>query len=223
MEDLQTIKFMNSSVIRLNKRYFTQTYGADFYRQFKVRVDKKLNEIVPQVPDIGDSVFKSSYLMVTFYIAWFKVLREMNASTEKANRIIWDATENCLKKIPDVFVPLAKKMYLTPMIKRAESHTVKSKENNLPAFDWKIEYIKVDENCFYLNTFECGVKKLCEEFEVSEMLPSLCRMDYLTSHYLKCGFQRNMTLADGDEMCNNKFFIHGECAWSPEKGFEERK
>lgn len=48
-------------------------------------------------------------------------------------------------------------------------------------------------------------------------------MDYLTSDYLKCGFERTMTLADGDKVCNNKFFIKGECEWTPEKEFQNRK
>lgn len=43
------------------------------------------------------------------------------------------------------------------------------------------------------------------------MLLILWRMDYLTSHYSKSGFERTKTLGDGDEVCNNKFFINGEC------------
>lgn len=35
--------------------------------------------------------------------------------------------------------------------------------------------------------------------------------------------ERTLTLGDGDEMCNNKFFIIGECEWNPEKGFDIRK
>lgn len=62
----------------------------------------------------------------------------------------------------------------------------------MPEFDWKIEYIKVNDNEFY-------------------------------SHYLKSGFMRDKTLGDGDEMCNNKFYINGQCEWVPEKGFEYRK
>lgn len=79
------------------------------------------------------------------------------------------------------------------MLKKAESHSKKSLEGNLP------------------------------QFEVESMLPSICRMDYLTSHYLKNGFLRDKTLGDGDEMCNNKFYINGECEWAPEKGFRHRK
>lgn len=194
-----------------------------FYKQFKQQVNEKIEGLVPAVPDIGDSIFKASYLMVVFYIAWFQVLGEMGISVMQANVIIWETTENSLKRIHNTFMPLAKRMYLNPMIKKAESHAMKSKENNLPEFDWKIEYRKIDENCFCLDTYECGVKKLCEHFGVGEMLPSLCRMDYLTSHYMKCGFERTKTLADGDGVCNNKFYINGDCEWSPEKGFEGRK
>jgi hypothetical protein len=214
---------MNNIVIKINKKYFIEKYGKKFYNHFKNKVNKKLKEIIPDVPDIGDSIFKSSYLMAIFFIAWFKVLKEMNISSNEANLIIWEATENCLKKIPSIMIPLAKKMYLTPMIKKAESHSKKSKNNSLPEYDWKIEYIKVDDNIFCLNTYECGIKKLCKKFETEEMLPSLCRMDYLTSHYLKSGFERTKTLGDGDEICNNKFYIDGECEWNPEKGFVIRK
>lgn len=217
------IKFMNNVAIILNKKYFIEKYGMNFYNKFKRNVHKKLNKIIPIVPDIGDSIFKSSYLIAIFYIAWFQVLKEMSVSTDDANLIIWDATENCLKKIPNIFIPLSKKIYLNPMIKKAESHTIKSKENNLLEYDWKIEYKKINKNCFYLNTYECGIMKLCKKFKTEEMIPSLCRMDYLTSHYLKSGFERTLTLGDGDEMCNNKFFIDGECEWSPEKGFDRRK
>ncbi|HBJ2654107.1 TPA: L-2-amino-thiazoline-4-carboxylic acid hydrolase [Clostridium botulinum] len=214
---------MNNIVIKMNKKYFVKKYGIDFYAKFKVEVGKKLDEIIPEVPDIGDSIFKLSYLMAIFFIAWYKVLEEMKISNEEIRLIIWAATENCLKKIPNLFIPVVKKIYLNPMIRKAESHTKKSEENNLPEYDWKIKYEKVDDNCFYLNTYECGIKKLCKKFDVEDMLLIMCRMDYLTSHYLKSGFERTKTLGDGDEVCNNKFFINGECEWSPEKGFAERK
>ncbi len=216
-------KIMNNIVIKMNKKYFVEKYGVDFYGKFKTEVGKKLDEIIPEVPDIGDSIFKSSYLMAIFFIAWYKVLEEMKISNEEIRLIIWGATENCFKKIPNLFIPVAKKIYLNPMIRKAESHTKKSEENNLPEYDWKIKYEKVDDNCFYLNTYECGIKKLCKKFDVEDMLLIMCRMDYLTSHYLKSGFERTKTLGDGDEVCNNKFFINGECEWSPEKGFLERK
>ena len=39
-----------------------------------------------------------------------------------------------------------------------EGHTQKSKAGTLPEYDWKVEYIKINDNEFYLNTYECGIK-----------------------------------------------------------------
>lgn len=217
------IKIINGTIIKINKKYFIEKYGIEFYNKFKYKVGKELSEIIPDVPEIGDSIFKSSYMMAIIYIAWYKTLKEMNLSIEKIKIIIWAATENSLKKIPKIFIPIAKKIYLNPIIRKAESHTKKSKEDNLPVYDWKVEYKKVDNNCFYLNIYECGIKKLCKKFDVEDLLLILCRMDYLTSHYLNSGFVRTKTLGDGNEVCNNKFFIIGECEWAPDKGFIERK
>jgi hypothetical protein len=36
-------------------------------------------------------------------------------------------------------------------------------------------------------------------------------------------FERNKTLADGDDCCNNHVLGSGFTEWSPEKGFELRK
>lgn len=161
--------------------------------------------------------------MGVFFIAWYKSFLELGSSSEQANQWIWFSVENALKRIPNCLVPFAKKVYLGGMLKKAESHSRKSKSGQLPKFDWSIEYVKIDSNSFRLDTYECGIKKLCEKFDTRDMLPSLCRMDYLTAHYLKHSFIRDKTLGDGDNVCNNRFSLSGECEWAPEKGFEQRK
>lgn len=217
------ILFMSNLLLKLNRNMIVERRGKVFYISLKKKIKIHLKEITPQVPEIGDSIFKSSYLMGVLFIAWYKAFIQLGLSSDEANIWIWDATENALKKIPKHFVWVVKKAYIGGMLKKAESHSKKSLEGNLPEFDWKIEYKKINDNEFYLNTYECGIQKLCKKFEVESMLPSICRMDYLTSHYLKNGFLRDKTLGDGDEMCNNKFYINGECEWAPEKGFGHRK
>ncbi|MGM9923037.1 MAG: L-2-amino-thiazoline-4-carboxylic acid hydrolase [Bacillus sp. (in: firmicutes)] len=217
------IKLMSALLLRINKKAFAQTYDKLFYNKFRKNVKRHLKEIIPEVPNIGDSIFKFSYLMGVFYIAWYKSFLELGLTSNQANQWIWTATENALKKIPNCLVPLAKKIYLGGMLKKAERHTQKSKHGQLPEYDWNIEYVKIDDNSFRLDTYECGIKKLCEKFGTEEMLPSMCRMDYLTAHYLRHDFKRDKTLGDGDNVCNNRFSFTGECEWAPEKGFEDRK
>lgn len=217
------IKIMSDLLLFLTKSLIIADKGKEFYLNFRQKVKRHLRDIIPNVPDISDSIFKSSYLMGVFYIAWYKAFLNLGVSSDEANRWIWIATENALKKIPAPFIGLAKKLYLGSMLKKAEGHMAKSKEGTLPEYDWNINYVKLDENSFRLDTYECGIKKLCEKFGTQAMLPSLCRMDYLVAHYLKHDFERTKTIGDGDNVCNNKFSFVGSCEWSPEKGFEYRK
>lgn len=215
--------FMSNFLLKLNRKTIINKKDKIFYKNLKKKINIYLKEIIPQIPEIGDSIFKSSYIMGVIFIAWYKAFIELGLSSDEANKWIWDSAETSFKKIPNFFIPLVKKLYLGGMLKKADSHTVKSKSGNLPEYDWSIDYIKVDKNSFKLDIYECGIKKLCKKFGTEKMLPSMCRMDYLTSHYLKHGFERNKTLGDNDEVCNNRFSFQGECEWAPEKGFEYRK
>lgn len=47
-----------------------------------------------------------------------------------------------------------------------------------------------------------------------------CGCNVNRNHY---GFERTKTLGDGDECCNCRYYIKGDCDWSPEKGFNDRK
>ncbi len=218
-----SIESMNKIILSFSKKMIVKDYKEEFYKKFKIKEIECLEKMIPDVPDIGDSIFKSSYPMGVCFIAWYKVLLELGLSQEEVTKYIWKAIENMIKKVPKLFVPVARKIYLGGILKKAESHTIKSEKNELPEFDWKVKYVKVDENTFRLDTYECGVKKLCEKFGVKELLPSMCRLDYLTAHYLHHGFVRDKTLGDGDELCNNTYSLTGECKWSPEEGFVNRK
>jgi hypothetical protein len=44
-----------------NAAYLRQTYGEAFYRTFRAAADDKLQELIPRIPDLGDSVASMSY------------------------------------------------------------------------------------------------------------------------------------------------------------------
>ena len=90
-------------------------------------------------------------------------------------------------------------------------------------YDWQIQYRDVDTNCFEIDILACGIKKLAADFHAEGMLPGICRMDYLYASIMKNGFERTKTLGDGDDCCNCRYFLKGDCEWAPEKGFVTRK
>lgn len=213
----------NHFMLFVTRRYIASNYGENFSAEFCRLSKRSLKEMIPQIPDIGDSIFKTSYLIAPCYISWFKACQDLKGDVAFSNKMIWDLNEYMMKKVPRFSVPLIRKIYLGTIIKKSEIHSKKSKHNIVAEYDWKTRYTKIDKNTFNIDVYECAIKKLCEKFNAIEMLPSLCRMDYLISHYLRHSFKRTKTLGDGDDCCNNIFCTKGSCEWSPEKGFENRK
>ena len=68
-----------------------------------------------------------------------------------------------------------------------------------------------------------GISMLSKELGAEGLLPGVCRGDYLSAHLMGNGFERTKTLGDGDDCCNCRYYVKGDCDWSPDKGFENRK
>jgi hypothetical protein len=43
-----------------NSTYLQRTHGEEFYRSFRMAADRKLLELIPRIPDLGDSVASTS-------------------------------------------------------------------------------------------------------------------------------------------------------------------
>jgi hypothetical protein len=202
----------------------TQAFGRDFYRRFSSRARKKLEEILPQVPDIGDSIFALNYLYGPCYFSWYEALRSIGLDPEIALTWIWRINEDFIRSFPKPLLHwFAKNMYLGAFRRKAVEAERRGKAGELYPFDWRVEYVDINPNKFGINIFECGMLKLADRFGYREMFPAVCRMDYLFSHYFDNSFIRTGTLADGNQCCNCLYEFPGKCEWAPEKGFSDRK
>lgn len=209
---------------RASKKPFTAAYGVEFYRQFARLSRKELEKILPQLPEIGDSIFAFNYGYGPCYFAWYEALRQLQIEKDVALDWIWKINENFVRQFPKpVLHWFARNMYLGVFRKKAVKAEALGKAGKLPEFDWRVEYVNIDANTFGINIYECGMLKIADKFGYREMFPHICRMDYLFSHYFDNGFTRTATLADGDNCCNCVYQFPGLCEWAPEKGFITRK
>jgi hypothetical protein len=114
-------------------------------------------------------------------------------------------------------------MYLGTFRQKAAEAERRGKAGKLHPFDWRITYTDIDQHTFAINIYECAMLKLADQFDCRELFPHVCRMDYLFSNYFHNAFRRSGTLADGNTCCDCWYQVPGDCEWSPEKGFTERK
>jgi len=218
------IRFIFRAMTRTAKAGIQSRHGADFYRRFVDLSRKQLERMLPQVPDIGDSVFGFNYLYGPCYFAWYRALRELGLEKQDALNTIWQINEDFVKFFPRPLVHwFGKQMYLGTFRTKSAEAERRGKAGQLHPFDWRITYTDIDQNTFAINIYECAMLKLADRFDCRELFPHVCRMDYLFSHYFHNAFRRSGTLADGNPCCDCWYQVPGACEWAPEKGFAHRK
>ncbi len=198
--------------------------GNEKYQQFQVISKQSLENMLPNVPDIGDSIFSLNYNYGPCYFSWYQALRDLGLDQEAAGKMIWQINEDFVKFVPKPLLHwFAKNMYLGVFRRKAKTAEQQGKAGTLHPFDWRVEYLDIDKHTFGINIYECGMLKLADQLGYREMFPQVCRMDYLFSHYFDNAFRRSGTLADGNICCDCWYQFPGKCEWAPEKGFIERK
>ena len=206
-----------------SKKYLTNKYSTAWYREFGDKSKKRFYEILPKVPDIGNSIFSFNYKFAPAYIAWYLTLDEMGLSQNEIDETIWVLNEQLVKIIPSFIMHKAGILYFGSFRRKAEQHIRKQQTTGLHPYDWQIEYRDINDNCFEIDIKTCGFKKLAADFHAEGLLPGICRMDYMYANIMGNGFERTKTLGDGDDCCNCRYFMKGDCEWSPQKGFDDRK
>ncbi|WP_072772897.1 L-2-amino-thiazoline-4-carboxylic acid hydrolase [Desulfitobacterium chlororespirans] len=207
-----------------SKKRLQQEYGKEFYKDFVRMAGKNFNYVLPLTPDIGESTFKFNFAFTPCYIAWYKAFLSLMMDNKTAVTWIWNINEEMMLLIPRFLLKhYGAKVYLGGFRKKAPAHEINSDQNKLHAYDYKIRYRAIDEHTFEIDFYQCGMKRLCEEQGAAGLFPGVCRIDYLISHYIGCGFCRTKTLGDGDEVCNCRYSTHGHCSWPLEEGLTEKK
>ena len=206
-----------------SRSFIKKKYGHEFWVSFSGLSKKHLKEILPKVPDIGDSIFSFNYKFGPSYISWCKSFLQLGLAQEETIENIWMMNEKMVTAIPRPFLHNSGKAYMGGFRKKAAAHVKKQNRGELHPYDWKVAYREIDKNSFELDITECALKKLAHDLDADGLLPGICRMDYLFSSVMGNGFVRTKTLGDGDDCCNCHYELDGKCEWSPEKGFADRK
>jgi len=197
-----------------SRKIIMQEYGKEFWHRFQEKSDKLFKMVLKDTPDIGKSIFSFNYAYAPSYVAWYKAMREQGLSTKQADELMWKLNERMLLTVPKALLGMAGKAYLNSFRRKAEKHMERQK-NGLHPFDWEIQYRDIDKNSFEINITKCGFIAFAKKFGAEGMLPGICNVDYMISHYMGNGFKRTTTLGYGDSCCDCHYELVGECPIRP--------
>ncbi|MGE5396769.1 MAG: L-2-amino-thiazoline-4-carboxylic acid hydrolase [Chitinophagales bacterium] len=206
------ITWLCRHVMRRTKNAITVQYGKKFYDDFYRGSMAELKELLPQIPHIGKSVFDTNYYFCCCYFPWFAALKKMELSSEDAVKAIWFLNEEYLKSWP-LWIMKFQGKYYSRRHQKLGPWANSLSERDLHPDDWRVRFEKLDNNTWTFDIYECFVVKMAKRLGMQDMLPGVCRMDYLFSHYFDIEFRRKGTLADGFDRCDCWYRCPGKCDW----------
>ena len=213
-------KFIYRLAMCRSKGYIQKHYGKAFWKSFRSSSDAIFRQVAAELPDIGDSIFSFNYAYTPSYVAWYRTMRELGLTREQADDLMWKMNEKMLLAVPKPFLHMTGKSYLNNFRKKAEKHLRRQKEPDFSPYDWLIRYRNLDDNRFEIDILRCGFITAAKKYGVEEMLPGICSVDYMVSHYMGNGFSRTRTLGDGDECCNCHYELTGKCPLHAPEGMK---
>ena len=203
-------KFIYRLTMCRSKGYIQKQYGKSFWKSFREHSDAVFRQVAAELPDIGDSIFSFNYAYAPSYVAWYRSMRQLGLDAGQADDLMWKMKAKMLLSVPKPFLHMAGKSYLNSFRKKAKQHLQRQGKPGFSEYDWLIDYRDIDANSFEIDIRRCGFITVAKKYGVEGMLPGICSVDYMVSHYMGNGFSRTKTLGDGDECCNCHYELTGK-------------
>lgn len=213
-------KFIYRLTMCRSKGYIQKQYGKSFWKSFREHSDAVFRQVAAELPDIGDSIFSFNYAYAPSYVAWYRSMRQLGLDAGQADDLMWKMNEKMLLSVPKPFLHMEGKSYLNSFRKKAKQHLQRQGKPGFSEYDWLIDYRDIDANSFEIDIRRCGFITVAKKYGVEGMLPGICSVDYMVSHYMGNGFSRTKTLGDGDECCNCHYELTGKCPLRAPEGMK---
>ncbi len=213
-------KFIYRLTMCRSTGYIQKQYGKSFWKSFREHSDAVFRQVAAELPDIGDSIFSFNYAYAPSYVAWYRSMRQLGLDAGQADDLMWKMNEKMLLSVPKPFLHMAGKSYLNSFRKKAKQHLQRQGKPGFSEYDWLIDYRDIDANSFEIDIRRCGFITVAKKYGVEGMLPGICSVDYMVSHYMGNGFSRTKTLGDGDECCNCHYELTGKCPLRAPEGMK---
>ncbi|WP_449073849.1 L-2-amino-thiazoline-4-carboxylic acid hydrolase [Ruminococcus sp.] len=213
-------KFIYRLTMCRSKGYIQKQYGKSFWKSFREHSDAVFRQVAAELPDIGNSIFSFNYAYAPSYVAWYRSMRQLGLDAGQADDLMWKMNEKMLLSVPKPFLHMAGKSYLNSFRKKAKQHLQRQGKPGFSEYDWLIDYRDIDANSFEIDIRRCGFITVAKKYGVEGMLPGICSVDYMVSHYMGNCFSRTKMLGDGDECCNCHYELTGKCPLRAPEGMK---
>lgn len=198
-------------------------YGDAFWWSFKKECDTQFGSLIAEFENMGQSMFAFNYAYAPSYVAWYKAMEKNGLDKHGRDVLMLLMNEKMLLTVPTPLLHAVGKAYMNNMRKSAGKHLKRQNAGKLHPLDWTVEFRDIDRDRFEIDIKKCGFITYAKKYGAEGMLPAICQVDYMVSHYMKVGFERTKILSTGCDCCDGKYCISGSCDFDIEKRLREKK
>jgi hypothetical protein len=205
-----------------SKNLICQKYGRAFWNEFKQLSDSRFKKLMDEFEEIGPSMFAFNYIYAPAYVSFYTAMENLELDPHERDVLMLEMNEKMLLSVPKILLHAIGKAYYRNMSRLAQKRMAHPPKQ-LHEFDWQITYRKESRDCFEIDIKRCGFIAYARKYGGVHMLPGICLVDYMISHYMHVGFARTGTLAQGASSCDCKYSLNGSCRWDIESALLEQK
>jgi len=184
-------------------------YSQDEIEKIKTETEARFNELIPQIPYIGgdQNPRTEDIEQAAMVLAFYRVQKQHGRTTEQIGSIITSSIQNELKRYPRWLLYLNGAKFFSQKTRDIEKSNAVNTQKKLYPFDWVTYYVggdgvSFDYGCDHL---ECGIVKYLGAQGASDIVPYLCRLDFVYSDAFGEGLHRTGTIAEGAKLCDFRF------------------
>lgn len=169
----------------------------------------EFRELLPAIPYIGgdSNPMTEDLENPAMALAFYRVMKCHGKSVEEVGNIICKATEDTISAYPKWLLRLnGKKFFGKEYIQQLRENAEESQKKEYSGA-WVYDYVEGDWDKFDYgyNHTECGIVKYFHEQNADELIPYMCKLDFIYSDALDEGLVRTNTIAEQGMYCDFRY------------------
>ncbi len=196
------------------KKVLSSYYDEELTDAISRECREEYESLIPEMPCFGDRMvfFLFNLYMVgaTQQLALYRVLTRQGRTTEEAAKIGYEVTDLVLHSYPRLVRRFIGFYWFCGLgARHAGNQAAESQKREYPD-NWVMVFIEGDGHEFdWGNDYtECAICKFYHAQGADELIPYMCRHDYAMSSAFGWGLRRTMTIAEGFDRCDFRFYYH---------------
>ena len=191
------------------KDFFAVHYGDRIAAEMITEMRKEYESLIPAIPYIGENNSRLNYLIpAVVQLAHYSALKKFEVTLKEFYILCMEPYRDYIYSSPERNRHVSGYLYCKSKLLRSMfKNNINQTQEHLYEGDWVGAFVEGDgvEFDWGIDYTECGICKFYQSQGETELLPWLCKTDFIQSKAYNTGYTRAKTLAAGDAVCDMRW------------------